>query len=169
MVIGETRFNPMSKAVAHDCNYTNASTNTGHGARRCGISAVGNAGVGPSTVNKITRHTNIDQSTTYHKSIEVDQMKAAVTVQGLKKANNTTNVADDDGYTNVDDDDEQPTQRQNQPSHRGRYPNQSSHNNQSITSPNRKRSKSRNHSSTESRSPNLSHSSNELRHHHHPR
>ena len=94
-------------------------------------------------------------------------MVAAVAVQGLKKANNTANVGDDDRYTNVDDDDDQPTQRQNQPSHRGRYPNQSSHNDQSITSPNRKRSKSRNNSPTDSRSPGLSQSSNESRRHHH--
>ena len=53
MVIGEIQFNPISKTVAHDCNYTNASTNNGHGARRCGISAVGNTGVGPSTVKNL--------------------------------------------------------------------------------------------------------------------
>ena len=60
MAIGETQFNLMSKTVAHDCNYTNVSTNTGYGAQYCGISAVGNAGVGPSTVKQFTRHTNID-------------------------------------------------------------------------------------------------------------
>jgi len=85
-------------------------------------------------------------------------MKTAVAVQGLK-ANNTENVADVDAYNNDDDDDDQPTQRQNQPSQRGQYPNSSSHNDQSITYPNRKCSKSRNHSPTESRSPDLSHSS----------
>ena len=158
----------MSEAVAHDCNYTNALTNTGHGARHCGISAVDNSCTGPSTVKKFTCHTNIDQSTTYHESNEVDQMRAAVAVQGLKD-NNTVNVADVDTYYN-DDDGDQPTQRQNQPSHRGRYPNPPSHNDQSITSPNRKRYKSRNHSSTESRSPDLSHYSYEFcRHHHHRR
>ena len=31
-------------------------------------------------------------------------MVAAVAVQGMKKANNTANITDDDGYTNVDDD-----------------------------------------------------------------
>ena len=157
----------MAKEIAFDCNYSNPSTNTGHGARRCGISAVGNSGAGPSTVKTFTRHTNLNQSTTYHESNEEDRMVAAVAVQGLKKANNTANVAGDDGFTNVGDDDDQPTQRQNQPSHRGRYPNQSSHNDQSITSPNRKRSKSRNNSPTDSRSPGLSHSSNESCHHHH--
>ena len=57
MIIGKNQFNPMSKAFAHDSSYTNASTNTGHGARRWGISAVGNAGCGPSTVKQFTRHT----------------------------------------------------------------------------------------------------------------
>ena len=118
----------MAKEMAVDCNYSDPSTNTGHGARRCGISAVGNSGAGPSTVKTFTRHTNLNQSTTYHESNDADRMVAAVAVQGLKKANNTANVGDDDGYTNVDDDDDQPTQRQNQPSHCGQYPNQSSHN-----------------------------------------
>ena len=111
MVIGKTRFNPISKAVAHDYNYKNASTNTGHGTRRCGISPVGDSGAGPFTVKIFARHTNLNQSTTYHESDEVDWMVAAIAVQGLKKANNTANVADDDGYTNVDDEDDQPTQR----------------------------------------------------------
>ena len=52
MVIGKHQFSPMLKAVALDCGYTNRSTNTGHGARRCGISAVGNSGAGPSTVKQ---------------------------------------------------------------------------------------------------------------------
>jgi len=165
-VIGKNQFNRMSKGQARDCGYDNHETNTGHGARRCGISAVGNSGAGPSTVKTYTRHTNLNQSTTYHKSNEEDRMVAAVAVQGLKKTNNTANVADDDGYTNVGDDDNQPTQRQNQPSHRGRYPNQSSHNDQSITSPNRKRSKSRRRSITGPRSPTSSHASYESSHHH---
>ena len=167
-VIGKTQFSPMSKEIAFDCDYTNPSTNTGHGARRCGISAVGNSGAGPSTIKQYTRHAQIDQSTTYRESDEADRMRAAIVVQGLD-VKNTVNVVDDDGYNN-DDDDDQPTQRQNQPSQRGRNPNLSSHNNQSITSPNRKRSKSRNHSSTGSRSPASSHSSYDSpRRHHHGR
>jgi len=167
MVFGRNKFNPMAKEIASDCNYTNASTNTGHGARRCGISAVGNFGAGPSTVKTFTRYTNLNQSTTYHESNEEDRMVAAVAVQGLNKANNTANVGDDDGYNNVDDDDDQPTHRQNQPSQRGRHPNPSSHNNLSITSPHRKRSKSRPHSSAGSRSPDSRTSSCDSRRHHH--
>ena len=166
MVIGKHKFNPMLKAVALACGYTNHTMTTGHGARRCGISAVGNSGAGSSTVKTYPRHTNLNMSTTYHESNEEDRMVAAVAVQGLKKANNTANVADDDGYTNFGDDDEQPTQRQNQPSHRGRCPNQSSHKDQTITSPVTKRSKSRGRSPTGPRSPASSHSSYESRHHH---
>ena len=101
-------------------NYTNPSTNTSHVffARRCGIFAVSNSGAGPSTIKQYTRHSKIDHSTTYHESNEVNRMKAAVAVQGLK-ANNIVNVADVDTYNNDDDDDGQPTQRQNQPSQRG--------------------------------------------------
>mmetsp|Transcript_45076 Transcript_45076/g.45656 ORF Transcript_45076/g.45656 Transcript_45076/m.45656 type:complete len:108 (+) Transcript_45076:1407-1730(+) len=95
-------------------------------------------------------------------------MRAVIAVQGLDiKA--TVNVADDDGYNSDDDDDDdnQFTQRQNQPSQRGCNPNPISRNNQSITSPNIKRFKSRNYSSTESRSPASSHSSYDSCHHHH--
>ena len=120
MVIGENQFNPMSKKVALKCDYTNLLTNTGHGARRCGISAVGNAGGSPSTVTQFMHHTKIDQSTTYHKSDEANQMKVTLAVQGLK-TNDVLNVADVDTYNNDDDDDDddQPTQRQNQPSQCG--------------------------------------------------
>ena len=87
MVIGKHKFNPMLKAVALACGYTNHKTNTGHGARRCGISAVGNYGAGPSTVKQYTRHFNLDQSTTYHESDEADRLKAAIAVQGLDVKN----------------------------------------------------------------------------------
>jgi len=166
-VIGKHQFIPMSKAVTFDCGYTNPSMNTDHGARHCGIFAVGNVGVGPSTVKQFTCHTKIDRSTTYHESDDADQMRAVIAVQGLY-VNDTVNVANDDGYNNVDDDnDDQPIQRQNQPSQHGRYPNPSSFNNQSITSPNKKRSKFKNHSPTRSRSPASSHSSYDSCHHHH--
>ena len=56
MIIGERQFNPIIKEVAHDCDYTNASTNTGHGAQHCGISAVGNSCAGPSTIKQYMRH-----------------------------------------------------------------------------------------------------------------
>ena len=60
--------------------------------------------------------------------------------------NDALNVTAADGYNNVDDHHHQPTQRQNQPSQRGCHQNLSSHNNQTITPPDRKRSKPRNRS-----------------------
>ena len=155
----------MSKAVALDCNYTNSLTNTGHSAWCCSISAAVNAGVGLFTVKQFMCHTKIDQSTTYHESNDVNQIRVSIAMQGLD-VNDTLNVADDGGYNNVGDDDDIPTQGQTQPSQRGCHPNLSSHNNQSITSPDRKRSKSRNCSPTGSRSPAFSHSSYKSRHHH---
>jgi len=111
MVIGEDQFNPMSKEIAHDCNYTKPSTNTCHGARPADISAVGNAGVGPSNIKQFTRHSKIEQSTTYHECDEADRMRIAIVVQGLD-VNDALNVADNANYNYVDaDDDDQPTQR----------------------------------------------------------
>jgi len=55
-VIGKNKFSPMLKEIVFDCDYTNPLTNTGYGARRCGISAVGNAGVGPSTIKQYLPH-----------------------------------------------------------------------------------------------------------------
>ena len=120
MVISEHQFNPMNKEVAHDCDYTNPSINTGYDARRLGIFTVGSSGAGPSTIKQFTHHSKIDQSTTYHESDEVDRTKVTVVVQGLK-TNNTVNVADVHTYKydDDDDDDDQPTQRQNQPSQCG--------------------------------------------------